>query len=36
MYTAQQVYGWTSYSIMFPMTSAFYEQINRVQWTAYC
>ena len=36
MYTAQQVYGWTSYSIIFPMTSAFYEQINRVQWTAYC
>jgi hypothetical protein len=36
MYTARQVYGWTSYSIIFPMTSGFYEQINRVQWTAYC
>jgi hypothetical protein len=36
MYTARQVYGWTSYSIIFPMTSEFYEQINRVGWIAYC
>jgi hypothetical protein len=36
MYTARQVYGWTSYSILFPMTPGFFEQINGVQWTAYC
>ncbi|GAA3347871.1 hypothetical protein GCM10020358_64280 [Amorphoplanes nipponensis] len=36
MSTAWQVYGWTKHSIVFPMTSAFYAQINGVQWVAYC
>jgi hypothetical protein len=36
MYTARQIYEWTSYSIIFPMTSALFAQINNLWWTVYC
>ena len=36
MFTARQVYGWTAFSILFPMTPEFYDQINAVWWTASC